>query len=39
LEEFKTDWLGFLLLLLSSRREGALAEPLALRMATALFFC
>jgi hypothetical protein len=36
-EESKPDWLAFLLLLLSSRREGALAEPPALRMATALF--
>jgi hypothetical protein len=36
-EESKPDWLAFLLLLLSSRREGALAEPLALHTATALF--
>jgi hypothetical protein len=36
-EETKPDWLAFFLLLLSSRREGALAEPLALLMATALF--
>jgi hypothetical protein len=36
-EESKPDWLAFLLLLLSSRRVGALADPLGLRMATALF--
>jgi hypothetical protein len=36
-EESKPDWLAFLLLLLYSRRVGALAEPLAFRMATALF--
>jgi hypothetical protein len=36
-EESKPDWLAFLLLLLSCRGVIALADPLALRMATALF--